>query len=266
MIADIKSAANIARFAAYDITLNAARGAYSSQTVTFSNYASGGVTSTILGQRYTTGLLANAAVSSTNYGFGIDDTIKLTVGGNSVTVSPNTGGATTLNDLTHDIATAWAAKYGASGTASAAAIASVASSTSGLIITMLDPGTAGYAVDVNVTVAAGTVTATNAKNLDYVIGATRLESDDATVDTDVVIHLTSVTAGTILNEVSGVTSNSIGTSLIELTTNKYTNKTDPGAGTDQPSATRSADAILAEDGTPKVVTTAGQAKTRVHWL
>ena len=168
------------------------------------------------------------------------------------------------------IAKAWTDKYSASGTASAAAIASVVSTTAGAVgglkITMLDPGTAGYAVDVNVTVAAGTVTATNAKNLDYVIGATRLESDDATVDTDVVIHLTSVTAGTILNEVSGVTSNSTGTSLIELTTNKKTNETDPGAGTDQPSATRSGDAIIAEDGTPKVVTTAGQAKTRVHWL
>jgi len=133
---------------------------------------------------------------------------------------------------------------------------------------MLDPGTAGYAQDVNVTVAAGTVTATNAQNLDYVIGATRLESDDATVDTDVVIHLTSVNAGTILNEVSGVTSNStVGkTSLIELTTNKKTNDTDPGAGTAQPSATRSGDAINAEDGTPKVVSVAAQSKTRVHWL
>jgi len=269
MIADIKSAANIARFAAYDITLNAARGAYSSQTVTFSNYASGAATTTaVAGQRYTTGALIAAAATATNYGFGVDDTIKLTVGSNSVTVSATgqAGTATTLAALAGYVAKGWTAKYGASGTASAAAIASVVSTTSGLKITMLDPGTAGYAQDVNITVAQGTVTSTNAQNLDYVIGATRLESDDATVDSDVVIHLTSNDAGTILNQVSGVTSNSTATSLIELTTNKTVNTADPGAGTAQPSATRSADAINAEDGLPKVVSTAAQSKTRVHWL
>jgi len=165
------------------------------------------------------------------------------------------------------IAKGWTAKYGSTGTASAAAIASVVSTTSGLQITMLDPGTAGYALDVNITVAQGTVTATNAQNLDYVIGATRLESDDATVDTDVMIHLTSADSGSILNKVSAViSSTSAGLVLVELTTNKKTNGTDPGAGISQPSATRSGDAILAEDGTAKVVTTAGQAKTRVHWL
>ena len=37
---------------------------------------------------------------------------------------------------------------------------------------MLDPGTAGCNVDVNVSVGAGTVTATNAANIDYAIGAT----------------------------------------------------------------------------------------------
>ena len=60
MLADIKNAANIARFGAYDITLNAARGGNSSQTVTLVSYASGGSTGTILGQRYTT-TTANAA-------------------------------------------------------------------------------------------------------------------------------------------------------------------------------------------------------------
>ena len=267
LIADIKSAANIARFDAYDITLNAARGGNSTQTVTLTSYSSGGSTATVLGQRYTTTTANAAAVSATNYGFGIDDTITLTVGGNSVTVSPNTGGGTALADLTHDIASAWATKYGASGTASTAAIASVASSTSGLIITMLDPGTAGYGVDVNVSVAAGTVTATNAANIDYVIGATRLETDDATVDTDVVITLTSDDSGSILNQVSGVVTDSSGTAaLVELTTNKLTNSTDPGAA-DQPSATRSADAVNAEDGVAAVPpTTAASNKTRVHWL
>ena len=267
LIADIKSAANIARFAAYDITLNAARGGNSTGTVSLVQYVSGGSTATVLGQLYTTTTANAAAVSATNYGFGVDDTLTLTVGGNSVTVSPGTGGATTLTGLGDDLAAAWAAKYGVGGTASGSAIATITNTAGSIAITMLDPGTAGYAVDVNLAVGVGTVTATNAANIDYVIGTTRLESDDATVDTDVVIHITSQDAGTILNQVSGVVSASSATSLIELTTNKLTNGTDPGATNgQQPSATRSADAITAEDGSPKVVTTAAQSKTRVHWL
>ena len=114
-IANIKSAANLARFAAYDITLDAVRGGRSSQTVSLVQYASGGSTATVLGQRYTTGAAAAAAVSATNYGFGVDDVLTLTVGGASVSVSPGTGQTTALGDLADDIAAAWLAKYGASG-------------------------------------------------------------------------------------------------------------------------------------------------------
>ena len=265
LIADIKSAANIARFSAYDITLNAARGGNSTGTVSLVRYPSGGSTATIMGQRYTSTTANAAAVSSTNYGFGIDDVISLTVGGNSVTVSPNTGGATTVAALADDIAAAWTSKYGPSGTASISAVATVTSSAGVLTITSLDPGTAGYGLDVDFSVSAGTVTATNAANIDYVIGTTRLESDDATEDSDVVIHLTSDNAGTILNELSGLVSTTSAVNLIELTTDKLTNATDPGAYT-QAGTARSADAINAEDGVAKVVSTAAQSKTRVHWL
>ena len=266
LIADIKSAANIARFAAYDITLNAARGGSSTGTVSLVQYASGGSTATVLGQRYTSSTANAAAVSATNYGFGVDDTLTLTIGGNSVTVSPGTGGATTLTGLGDDLEAAWAAKYGMGGTASTSAIATITNTAGSIAVTMLDPGTAGYGVDVNLSVGAGTVTATNAANIDFVIGTTRLETDDATTDADVIIHLTSNDSGTILDQVTGVISSTSATSLFELTTNKLTNATDPGAATQQPSATRSADAINAEDGSPKVVTTAAQSKTRVHWL
>ena len=130
---------------------------------------------------------------------------------------------------------------------------------------MLDEGTAGYGVDVNLSISAGTVTATNAANIDYVIGSTRLESDDATTDTDVVITLLSNDAGTILNKVSGVTTHTSATSLIELTNSALTNSANPNAGIQLP-AGESANAVNAEDGSAKVVTTAAQSKTRVHWL
>ena len=265
MIADIKSAANVARFAAYDITLDAARGGNSTGTVSLVQYASGGSTATVLGQRYTTTTANAAAVSATNYGFGVDDTLTLTIGGNSVTVSPGSGGATTLTGLGDDLVAAWAAKYGSAGTASASAIATITNTAGSIAVTMLDEGTAGYGVDVNLSISAGTVTASNAANIDYVIGSTRLESDDATTDTDVVITLLSNDAGTILNKVSGVTTHTSATSLIELTNSALTNAANPNAGIQLP-AGESANAVNAEDGSAKVVTTAAQSKTRVHWL
>ena len=78
--------------------------------------------------------------------------------------------------------------------------------------------------------------------------------------------MTSNDAGTILNQVSGVISSSSGgTNLVELTTSAKTNATNPNAGIQLP-AGESANAVNAEDGSAKVVTTAAQSKTRVHWL
>jgi len=182
-------------------------------------------------------------------------------------VSPGTGGATTLTGIADDIVAAWATKYGSSGTASASAIATVTQSAGVLTITMLDKGTPGYNVDVNITVGTGTVTATNANNIDYVIGSTRLESDDATTDSGVVVTLLSNNTGTILNEVSGVTtSQSAGTPFVELSSTKTVNTADTTAAYTEAQESRT-DVINAEDGVAAVPpTTAASNKTRVHWL
>ena len=265
LIASIKSAANLARFAAYDIILDAKRGGDSSQTVSLVQYASGGSTATILGQRYTTTTANAAAVSSTNYGVGIDDVFTLSVGTRSVSVSPGTGGATTLSDIADDIVAAWAAKYGASGTASASANATVTNSSGILTVAMLADDSAGYGVDVNFSVTPGTVTATNAKNIDWVIGATRSESDDATVDANVIVTLKSNAAGTVLNSVSGVTTDSSGT-VTELTSTKTVNTVDTTAAYTEAQEART-DVVNAEDGVGAVApTTAAINFTRVHWL
>lgn len=272
LIADIKSAANVARFAAYDMTLDAARGGDSTQTVSMIFHSSGGATP-VNGQRYTSDTAVAAAVSATNHGFGADDSITLTVGGNSATSS---GGAlATETAVAAALVTAWEAKYGYTGTASASAIATVTASAGVLTITMLDRGTAGYAQDVNITVAAGTVTATNAAAVDYMIGATRLESDDATVDANVVVTIASVPTGTILNAVgvspnlyvnTGITTQmDAGNPWEELFTTKVTNSADSSAGTYE-ATQNSGNVVIAEDGSPKVVSTAAQSKTRVHWL
>ena len=278
LIADLKSAANVARFDAYGITMDAARGGNSTGTVSLILYGSGSTTAAVNGQRYSTGDAMNAAVSATNHGVGEDDAITLTIGGNSATTSGTT--PTTVGDLGDALVAAWAAKYGGSGTASASAIATITNTGGVLDITMLDKGTAGYAVDVDVSVAAGTATATNAATIDYMIGATKLESDDATVDTDVVVTVTSKTKGTISSEVGALgttytaagvtngtgilTSTSAGVAWIELFTTRLTNTTsfvEPEVANQE-----SANPVNAEDGSPKVVTTAAQTKTRVHWL
>ena len=83
----IESAVNLSRATAANVTLDATRGYASSQTVSLSVYASEGSTATSLGQRYAEKVDAGAAVSSTNYGFGVDELITFTVGSNSVTFS-----------------------------------------------------------------------------------------------------------------------------------------------------------------------------------
>ena len=268
LIADLKKAATIARMAAYDITVDAKRGGNSTGTVSLVAYGTltGNTTATVIGQRYTTTTANSAAVSTTNYGIGLDDVFTLTVGGTSLSVSQGeSGGATTLTGIAASLTASWTAKFGTSGTASATSIAVVSVASAGkLLITMLDTGTPGYAVNVDFSVAAGTVTATNAANVDYVIGATRLESDDATIDDDVVLTLTSKKAGTILNAVSALTTG--GTGFVELTTTKLTNATDPTANVRRVAGS-SADVVTAEDGVGAVApTTAASNKSRVHWL
>jgi len=262
LIADIKSAANVARFNAYDLTLDAARGGDSSQTVSLSIHVTGVSTSTQIGQRWTTGAQRTAAVSSTNYGFGTDDYVTFSVGSNSVTAT-----GSTLAALKTAIMDNWRDKYGPTGTASASAIATLTTvSTTKIKATALDRGTAGYNQDVNLTATSGKATTTNGLNIDWVIGATILESDDATVDENVVLTILSNDSGTLLDATSGVVTFSLGgTGFVELTTTAKTNVTNPNSGIQLPSG-QSADAVNAEDGLAKVVTTAAQSKTRVHWL
>ena len=100
-IAAIESSVNLTRAAAANVAIDAKRGGNSSQTVSLVQY--GGLAandgSAVLGQEYTTTTAAAGAATTTNYGFGIDDTVTLTVGANSVTISPGSGGATGLSDI-----------------------------------------------------------------------------------------------------------------------------------------------------------------------
>ena len=269
-IAAIESSVNLTRAAAANVAIDAKRGANSSQTVSLVQY--GGVAandgSAVLGQKYTTATAAGGAATTTNYGFGVDDTVTLTVGANSVTISPGSGGATTLSGIADDVVAAWAAKYGSAGTASESALATVTNTAGILTVTMLQIDSAGYGVNVDFSAAGGTVTATSAANIDYVIGSSKLESDDATVDADIIFTVESLVAGVDENTISTLvttTSDAASTNIVELATSYTTNSTFDSSTYASTQVERT-DVRTAEDSVGAGTGTAALIYSRVHWL
>ena len=275
-LAAFQTAANIARLGAYGLTITTAAVANSANTVSLLVYASGTGSQTASGERYVTGdadiTAASAAGdnstavgSTTNYGFGIDDTVTFTVGGNTITVSPNTGGATTIAAIGDDIVAAWATKYGMSGTASGSAVATITSDAGLINIIMLDKGTAGNNVAISMSVGAGTVTATNAKNLDYIIGASNITTNNTSVASDVLLTLTHNGTGADVTSTVTFTSTVAGLHPIELTTTRRTRTAISTAS--YALAQESADPVAAEGanaGTP--ASTPAVSFSRVGWL
>jgi hypothetical protein len=279
MLASLQNDANVARFAAYNLTIASSFVANSTGTVSLIQMESGTGSNTVNGERYVTGDAAittnvgggyTAVSTATNYGFGLDDTVTFGIGGNTVTVSP--GGAyggsatvTTLTKIAEAIVSAYGFKYGKGGTASGSAVATITASAGVLSITMLDKGTAGNGVAMTMSVGTGTVTATNAKNLDYVIGSTNGTSDNDTVATDVLVTLTHNGVGTDNTSTVSFISSSLASMPEELTTTRRTNTT--SASDEYTLAQESADAIAAEGSVAAVGdTTPAVSFSRVAWL
>ena len=174
-IAAIKSTINLSRATSTGVTMDAKRGANSSAAMTLRDVLEG-TTASVLGERYTTTTAITAANTATNYGFGSDDYITVTVGSNSVTA---TGASAT--SLASAVYTAWAAKYHSSGTASSCCGCNNVFSTNWIwsfSSTCLDNETRKIVEvterTISAAVTAGTVTATSAANIDYTIGASNL--------------------------------------------------------------------------------------------
>ncbi|MDC3297680.1 hypothetical protein OAU88_01895, partial [Flavobacteriaceae bacterium] len=268
----IESAVNLARATAAGVTLDATRGYGSTQTVSLAVYASTGSTATSLGQRYAEKVDAGVAVSSTNYGMGLDDLITFKVGTNSVTFSMSgvSETATTIADIGDGIVTAWANKYGASGTHSGSAIATIVDTNGSLAVTMLQTDSGGYGIDVDMSVSAGTVTATNAKNLTWTIGASQLESDDATVDSDIIVSIESTVGGVDENTISTVvTTGGAGSTVtwVALAASTYTSNSTFVSNYTNAQVNRT-DVRTAEDTVDSVASTAAAAIAfdRTAWL
>jgi hypothetical protein len=274
MLASLRNDANVARFAAYNITIASSHVANSTLTVSLITHQTGlASTNFNIGERYPTGDAAivvnvgggkTAVGSATNNGFGGDDEITLTIGANTVTAS-STGGARTLTQIGASLLTAYGAKYGNSGTASGSAIATFTHSAGVLTISMLDKGTAGLGVAVGLSVSAGTVTATNAKNLNWIIGATNVTTDNDTTATDVLLTMTHNGTGVDNTAAVSFTATALGVQPLELVTTRRSNSVFTTA--EYTLAQESADPIAAEGASAAIAaTTAASSLNRVGWL
>jgi hypothetical protein len=290
MLASLQNAANVARWAAYGIDITSAFVANSTGVVSLITHTTGSTTASISGERYVTndtelaagtaGDSKSAVTTSTYYGVGTDDLFTFSVGSNSVTVSPGGayGGsqtATTLTAIGDTIASAWKLKYGSGGTASGSAVATITSAAGIITITSFDKGTAGNALDISLSVAAGTVTATNAKNINWLIGGgtdqtaaavLQATSDNKTAAEDVLLTMTVASGATdVTASVSFVSSVAFVANVIELKTTRLTNSAQ--VSDEYTLAQESADAIQAEGASAGTAdTTAAISFSRVGWL
>jgi hypothetical protein len=293
--ANIASTANKALATTLGLTLDAYNKGNSYSTVSLVLNENTNVS--VQGERYTTVAAATAASTATRgtdgafvHSVGLSDTVTLSVGANSVTTSLNaallstgklayTGTATTVAAIEIAVRAAWGAKYGTTGTASAAAIATLTGTTNGIIqITMLQADSGGHDKAVTFSVAdSGTaVSSHTASNLDYVIGSTVDTGDNSTVATTtgkqgLIITLTSNDAGTNINNTSAIVDASVGASLTALSTDYTSNTTwsKAGLGTGQTierTDVRTAEDAVAAATSNAVAATAAVLFNRVTWL
>ena len=287
---NIASTANKAIATALGITLDAYNKGNSYATVSLVVNENTNVS--VQGERYTTAAAATAASTTTRgsdgafvHSVGLSDTVTLTVGSNSVTTSLNasyssgalgySGTATTVAAIETAIKAAWSKKYGTTGTASAAAIATLTGTDDGVIqIVMLQVDSAGHDKAVSFSVSDGgtAVSSHTASNLDYVIGATLDTGDNSTIATStkagIIIKMTSNDAGTNLNKVSAIVDGSTGASLTALTTDYTTNTDWAKKGLATGTTVERTDVRSAEDAVAAATSNAVAAVlfTRVGWL
>ena len=288
MLASLQNAANVARFAAYGIDITSSFVANSTGVVSLITHQFASASSTISGERYVSGdddITLNAGggktavTTATNFGVGLDDLFTFSVGGNSVTVSP--GGAyggsqtvTTLTAIGNAIISAYGLKYGKGGTASGSAVATLTNAAGIIDVVALDKGTAGNGLAIGLSVAAGTVTATNAKNINWLIGGglnqaaasvTAASTDNKTAAEDVLLTATVASGAADITSTLSFTTSTIASMPEELTTTRLTNSAQ--VSDEYALAQVSADAIQVEGATAgTAASTPAISFSRVAWL
>ncbi|MFL2633995.1 MAG: beta strand repeat-containing protein [Candidatus Marisimplicoccus sp.] len=229
--ANLATTANLNLATAAGVTMTAADtyGSYIEVLlIDYANNYSGSPT----GERYTAAQLT-AAVTDTGDVFetghsdeftltitdtsGVTNTVTASLGGQSVTGSA-------IADIEEAIVKAWEAKYGAAGTASWTAIATMLDTGTGTLdIRMLQEDSGGNGAAVSFSVAdkaqvSGLATQTSA-NIDYKIGATLSTSDNTTKSTDtsnagLIVTFESSLSGVTDTVLTGITSEVANTSAV----------------------------------------------------
>jgi len=268
-IAALETAVNVQRATALGITIDAKRGGNSTMTATIRDIVEG-VTTSVVGERYTTTAAVTAANTATNYGFGTDDYLTVKLGNNSVTAT-----AASAVTMSAAIYAAWDAKYGASGTASASAEATLASpdntsNAAQLTWTMLRTDSAGYGQTLTITPSAGTATATSGANIDYTIGSTNNTSDNTSVDSSIILTIasTDTTGATPLSAIATSVNAAASISVQKLSTRYRSNTTWATADLRDDQAQNRNDVRAAEDSVDAADSNAvaRSVQWRVHWL
>jgi hypothetical protein len=287
----IKAAAHVTNATANNVTLDAYIGGNDTFVVSIiqhtPNSTSGGQYT--IGERYLTAAALSGAMSDATSGtyvaagLGGDDFVTLTIGSNSMSANVGYAIAGTLSGQASVIAgainTAWAAKYGATGTHSTSAVASIAvTNERTLTITPLDPGIRGHNIAVSFSISNSTTGPTSVTSkgtgFDYMIGTTVAPADNTILSNDIIVTVESNDAGTILNKVKTPAGAAVagnytiswsGLTPVTLVASKNTtNAADALAGSQGARIESRSDVRPAEAG----VAGSGDAAnyTRVHWL
>ena len=275
-IAQLKSEVNIARAASKNVTLDVKLGGRSTGSISLIAYPSSTrTTTTPSGQRYVDGPSIAGGASSSAYGLGVDDIFTLTIGGNVVsgsissisnTVTAFAGTNTTVTEIAKALQALYESVYGPTGTKSASAVATVTHNAAGkLAITALQVDSGGYALNVDLSITAGTVTATDAGNIDWMIGDTKSETDDATKSNDLIVVLEAVGTEDLAGLVT-LTNDATIASWVEITTAYRVNSsTWAGNGLYAGADEARTDVRVAENAVAEIAT-AATTYNRLHWL
>ena len=287
--ANIASTANKAVATALNLTLDAYVKANSYNTVSIIDYNATQAVATSAGERYTDTTLAAASTDTSGlttgfeFSTGLFDTFTFAVGSNSVTVSLGGvyGGsqtATALANIESAIQSAWGITYGASGTASGSAIATLNSAADGVLeIQSLarDSGGWGHAISLTANNDNSAGDSRTNSNIDYMIGGTVDTADNSMIatagKTGLIITLTSNDAGTSLNRTTAAADASAGASLTAFSTSYTANTTwTAGTGGNEYAGTQveRTDVISAEGAVAAATSNAVAAVSvsRVTWL
>ncbi|MEL1223680.1 MAG: hypothetical protein VW522_05485, partial [Candidatus Neomarinimicrobiota bacterium] len=246
-VAAILASAAVDTALAAGAIVGAERGFNSSSSIIITTLAADGTS--LYGERYNTTAAVTGATTTTGgvYGIGKDDLFELTVGTESVTVSLTADSSDTA-DVVNALVTAWAASDNELYT-----LASTLADRITISSVQKDSATYNKAVSLDITDVAYTTTVlgTTATSdaVDYIIGSTRLSTDNNTVDAGILVTFTSNAAGstanTIATLVSSTASNTV-TTVTELDTN-----------------TAAATAAIASD---EVAADTGNDTDRTSWL